>query len=58
MIEAYTDPLTRETINVGIGLAIPVNLAKEVKDILMSEGKFIRSRIGIEMDFPRIRRIS
>jgi serine protease Do len=49
MIEAFTDPYTRETVNMGIGLAIPINLAKEVKDILMREGKFTRSRIGITM---------
>jgi serine protease Do len=49
MIEAYTDRFTGETINLGIGLAIPINVAKEVKDILMSEGKFTRSRIGIVM---------
>jgi serine protease Do len=49
MIEAYTDRLTGETVNVGIGLAIPVNVAKAVKDILISRGKFVRSRIGIVM---------
>jgi serine protease Do len=49
MIEAYTDRFTGGTVNVGIGLAIPVNEAKAVKDVLMSRGKFVRSRIGIVM---------
>jgi len=49
MIEAFTIPFSRQTINRGIGLAIPINEAKAVKDRLISDGKFTRSRIGIEM---------
>ena len=49
MMEGYTDPVTQFTQNRGIGLAIPINEARIVKDRLISEGKFTRSRIGIEM---------
>jgi len=35
--------------NTGIGFAIPINLAKRIKDRLIAEGKFTRSRIGIEI---------
>jgi serine protease Do len=34
-------------MNTGIGFAIPVNLAKRVTDHLISEGKFVRSWIGV-----------
>jgi serine protease Do len=34
-------------MNTGIGFAIPINLAKRVADHLMSEGKFVRSWIGV-----------
>ena len=57
MIEAYTDRFTGGTVNVGIGLAIPVNQAKAVKDILISRGKFVRSRIGIYMGKPEATRL-
>jgi serine protease Do len=36
--------------NTGIGFAIPINLAKRVKDHLIAEGKFTRSWIGIGFD--------
>jgi serine protease Do len=49
MMEGYTDPVTQFTQNRGIGLAIPINEARIVKDRLISDGKFTRSRIGIEM---------
>jgi serine protease Do len=49
MMEGYIDPITGFTQNRGIGLAIPINEAKLVKDRLISEGKFIRSIIGIRM---------
>jgi serine protease Do len=49
MMEGYTDPVTQFTQNRGIGLAIPINEARVVKDRLISDGKFTRSRIGIEM---------
>jgi serine protease Do len=38
-----------EGMNTGIGFAVPINLAKRVKDHLIAEGKFTRSWIGIEM---------
>lgn len=45
-----------EGINTGIGFAIPINLAKRVKDHLIAEGKFTRSWIGIRLkdlkDYP------
>jgi Do/DeqQ family serine protease len=34
-------------MNTGIGFAIPINLAKRVSDHLISEGKFVRSWIGV-----------
>ncbi|MGZ4961097.1 MAG: trypsin-like peptidase domain-containing protein [Limisphaerales bacterium] len=34
-------------MNTGIGFAIPINLAKRVTDHLISEGKFVRSWIGV-----------
>ena len=49
MMEGYVDPITGFTQNRGIGLAIPVNEAKLVMDRLISEGKFVRSIIGIHM---------
>ena len=49
MMEGYTDPITGITQNRGIGLAIPINEARVVKDRLISDGKFTRSIIGINM---------
>jgi serine protease Do len=37
-------------MNTGIGFAIPINLAKRVKDHLISEGKFVRSWIGVHIN--------
>src|SRR5687768_14394675 len=34
-------------LRTGIGFAIPVNLAKEVSDKLISEGKYVRAWLGI-----------
>jgi serine protease Do len=34
-------------LNTGIGFAIPSNLAKQVMDHLIREGKFVRARIGV-----------
>jgi serine protease Do len=36
-----------EGMNTGIGFAIPINLAKRVKDHLIAEGKFARAWIGV-----------
>jgi serine protease Do len=36
-----------EGMNTGIGFAVPINLAKRVKDHLIAEGKFTRSWLGI-----------
>lgn len=36
-------------IGTGIGFAVPSNIAKQVSDHLIKEGKFTRSRIGIEI---------
>jgi serine protease Do len=47
MMEGYTDPISGFTQNRGIGLAIPINEARVVKDRLISEGKLTRSIIGI-----------
>jgi len=49
MMEASMNPFTRVTQNRGIGLAIPINEARVVKDRLIAEGKFTRSIIGIKM---------
>jgi serine protease Do len=49
MMEGYVDPITGFTQNRGIGLAIPINEARLVKDRLISDGKFVRSIIGIHM---------
>lgn len=38
-----------EGMNTGIGFAVPINLAKRVKDHLIAEGKFTRSWIGISI---------
>jgi serine protease Do len=38
-----------EGLDTGIGFAVPINLAKRVKDHLMSEGKFTRSWLGIHI---------
>jgi serine protease Do len=36
-----------EGLDTGIGFAVPINLAKRVKDHLLTEGKFTRSLLGI-----------
>ncbi len=36
-----------EGLDTGVGFAVPINLAKQVKDHLISEGKFNRSWLGI-----------
>ena len=36
--------------NVGIGFAIPVNVAREVADVLTREGRVRRARIGVGID--------
>jgi serine protease Do len=36
-----------EGLDTGIGFAVPINLAKRVKDHLINEGKFARSWLGI-----------
>jgi serine protease Do len=38
-----------EGMNTGIGFAVPINLAKRVKDHLIAEGKFTRSWIGVSI---------
>jgi len=55
MMEGYVDPITDFTQNRGIGLAIPINVAKVVKDRLIADGKFTRSIIGIIMAAPQSR---
>jgi serine protease Do len=37
-----------EGLDTGIGFAVPINLAKRVKDHLINEGKFTRSWLGIK----------
>jgi len=49
MMEGSIDPINGFTQNRGIGLAIPINEARIVKDRLISDGKFTRSIIGIRM---------
>ena len=49
MMEGSVDPITGFTQNRGIGLAIPINEARVVKDRLISDGKITRSIIGIVM---------
>ncbi len=48
-----------EGMNTGIGFAIPINLAKRVKDHLIAEGKFERAWIGVSIvglqDYPPYR---
>jgi serine protease Do len=39
-----------EGMNTGIGFAVPINLAKRVKDHLIAEGKFTRSWLGIGIE--------
>jgi serine protease Do len=45
--------------NSGIGFAIPINLAKRVKDHLIQEGRFVRSWLGTRIvdlkDYPALR---
>lgn len=36
-------------IGTGIGFAIPINMAKEIAEKLISEGKFVRSWLGIQI---------
>jgi serine protease Do len=38
-----------EGLDTGIGFAVPINLASRVKDHLITEGKFSRSWLGIEI---------
>jgi len=38
-----------EGLDTGIGFAVPINLAKRVKEHLMTEGKFTRSLLGIHI---------
>jgi len=38
-----------EGLDTGIGFAVPINLAKRVKDHLINEGKFSRSWLGIRI---------
>jgi serine protease Do len=38
-----------EGLDTGIGFAVPINMAKRVKDHLINEGKFTRSWLGIEI---------
>jgi serine protease Do len=40
-------------LRTGIGFAIPVNLAKEVSDKLISDGKYVRAWLGIEIEALR-----
>ena len=40
-------------LHTGIGFAIPSNLAKEVSDVLISEGKFTRAWLGIAIQALR-----
>ncbi|HXR06088.1 MAG TPA: trypsin-like peptidase domain-containing protein [Candidatus Acidoferrum sp.] len=49
MMEGSYDPISGFTQNRGIGLAIPINEARVVKDRLIRDGKFTRSIIGIGM---------
>jgi len=37
-------------LNTGIGFAIPINLAREVADHLIAEGKFVRSYLGVVIE--------
>jgi serine protease Do len=38
-----------EGLDTGIGFAVPINLAKRVKEHLLTEGKFTRSLLGIRI---------
>jgi serine protease Do len=40
-------------LHTGIGFAIPINLAKEIADKLISEGKFSRSWLGVTIESLR-----
>jgi serine protease Do len=42
-----------EGMNRGIGFAVPINLARRVKDHLITEGKFVRSWLGIQIQSLR-----
>jgi serine protease Do len=39
-----------EGLDSGIGFAVPVNIAKRVKDHLINEGKYTRAWLGIKID--------
>jgi len=39
-----------EGLGTGIGFAVPINRARRVKDHLIAEGRFARSRLGIYID--------
>jgi serine protease Do len=47
-------------LRTGIGFAIPVNLVKEVSDKLVTDGKYVRSYLGILIrglaEFPELRK--
>jgi len=49
-------------LRTGIGFAIPVNLVKEVSDKLVSDGKYVRSCLGILIrglaEFPESREVA
>jgi len=40
-------------LHTGIGFAIPANLAREVSDKLVSDGKYVRSYLGIQIETLR-----
>ena len=42
-----------EGMNRGIGFAVPINLARNVKDHLIAEGKFVRSWLGVQIQSLR-----
>src|SRR5712671_4509720 len=48
-------------LHTGIGFAIPANLVREVADRLVSEGKYVRSYLGVEIrtlrDYPEYREV-
>ena len=37
-------------LHTGIGFAIPVNLAREISDKLISDGKFVRAYLGVKIE--------
>jgi serine protease Do len=42
-----------EGMNRGIGFAVPINLARHVKDHLIADGKFVRSWLGVQIQSLR-----